>query len=216
MTGKAVLFDFDGTIADTAPDLGHALNRQRIARNHPPLPIELVRMVASAGARGLLELGFGLKPEDPDYSAMREEFLDFYTEQFYRDTCLFPGIAELLEHLDKQAVPWGVVTNKPAKFTQPLMRLLGLHHRAGCIISGDDTAHTKPHPEPLLAACRQMNVLPNRCIYLGDDIRDVQASLAAGIIPIVALYGYLGNGAPPDTWGAAELIDHPNDLLCYL
>lgn len=213
---KAVLFDFDGTIADTAPDLGRALNRQRVARNRPPLPIELIRTVASAGARGLLELGFNLKPGDSAYQAMREEFLSLYTEQLCEDTCLFPGIAKLLDQLDSQAIPWGIVTNKPARFTRPLMHLLGLHHRAGCIISGDDTAHTKPHPEPLLTACQQINAVPDRCIYLGDDIRDVQASLAAGMKPIVALYGYLGNCAPPETWGAAELIDHPRDLLHHI
>ncbi|MCC6917275.1 HAD-IA family hydrolase [Nitrosomonas sp.] len=213
---KAVLFDFDGTIADTAPDLGRALNRQRVARNRPPLPIELIRTVASAGARGLLELGFNLKPGDSAYQAMREEFLSLYTEQLCEDTCLFPGIAKLLDQLDSQAIPWGIVTNKPARFTRPLMHLLGLHHRAGCIISGDDTAHTKPHPEPLLTACQQINAVPDRCIYLGDDIRDVQASLAAGMKPIVALYGYLGNSAPPETWGASGLIDHPGDLLHYI
>jgi len=216
MAGKAVLFDFDGTLADTAPDLGYALNRQRIARNLPPLPIELIRTVASAGARGLLDLGFDLKPDDPDYPAMREEFLSFYTERICQDTCLFPGIPELLEQLNDRAIPWGIVTNKPARFTHPLTRLLGLHHRAQCIISGDDTSYTKPHPEPLLAACRQMKVIPDHCIYLGDDIRDVQASLAAGVKPIVALYGYLGNGDPPETWGAFELINHPGDLLYYI
>lgn len=213
---KAVLFDFDGTIADTAPDLGYALNRQRVARNQSPLPIELIRTEASAGARGLLNLGFNLKPGDLEYQAMREEFLSFYTEQLCRDTSLFPGITELLEQLDNQVTPWGIVTNKPARFTRPLMHLLGLHHRAACIISGDDTPYSKPHPEPLLTACRQINIAPDHCIYLGDDIRDVQASLAAGVKPVVALYGYLGNCAPPETWGAAELIDHPRDLLRHI
>lgn len=213
---KAVLFDFDGTIADTAPDLGRALNRQRAARNQSPLPIELIRTEASAGARGLLNLGFNLKPGDLEYQAMREEFLSFYTEQLCQDTCLFPGIAELLEQLDNQAIPWGIVTNKPARFTQPLMHLLDLYHRAACIISGDDTPYSKPHPEPLLTACRLINIPPDCCIYLGDDIRDVQASLAAGVKPVVALYGYLGNCASPETWGAAELINHPADLLHYV
>lgn len=213
---EAVLFDFDGTIADTAPDLGHALNRQRIARNQPPLPIELIRTQASAGARGLLNLGFSLKPSDPEYQAMREELLSFYTEQLCQDTCLFPGIIELLEQLDNRAIPWGIVTNKPARFTRPLMHLLGLHHRAACIISGDDTPYSKPHPEPLFTACREINTIPAHCIYLGDDIRDVQASLAAGMKPIVALYGYLGNCALPQTWGAAELINHPRDLLHHI
>lgn len=213
---KAVLFDFDGTIADTAPDLGRALNRQRTARNLSSLPIELIRTEASAGARGLLELGFNLKPGDPEYQAMREEFLSFYTEQLCEDTHLFPGVAKLLDQLDSQAIPWGIVTNKPARFTRPLMHLLDLHQRAACIISGDDTPYSKPHPGPLLTACRQINVASGRCIYLGDDIRDVQASLAAGMKPVVALYGYLGNSAPPETWGASGLIDYPGDLLHYI
>lgn len=213
---KAVLFDFDGTIADTAPDLGRALNRQRMARNQPPLPIELIRTEASAGARGLLGLGFNLKPGDPEYPVMREEFLAFYAEQLCEDTCLFPGVARLLDQLDSQSIPWGIVTNKPARFTQPLMHLLELHQRSACIISGDDTPYSKPHPEPLLTACRQINMTADCCIYLGDDIRDVQASLAAGMKPIVALYGYLGNNEPPETWGASGLIDHPGDLLHYI
>lgn len=215
-TIKAVLFDFDGTIADTAPDLGRALNRQRIARDKPPLSIDLIRTVASAGARGLLGLGFDLKPEDPDYQAMCEEFLAFYTEQLCEDSCLFPGISELLQLLDDRDIPWGIVTNKPSRFTLPLARFFGLYDRAACIVSGDDTPYSKPHPEPLLVACRQIDAEPAQCVYLGDDIRDVQASLAAGVKPVVARYGYLGNSAPPETWGASGLIDHPNELLRYV
>ncbi|SDY32335.1 HAD family hydrolase [Nitrosomonas sp. Nm58] len=213
---EAILFDFDGTIADTAPDLGHALNRQRLVRGLPPLPIGLIRTQASAGSRGLLNLGFNLKPDNSEYEAMRDEFLRFYAERLCHDTCLFPGMANVLDRLDANHLPWGIVTNKPARFTQPLVRTLGLHQRAACIISGDDTVNTKPHPEPLLTACRQINALPQNCIYLGDDIRDVKASLAAGIIPIVARYGYLGNDAPPESWGADHLIDQPEDLLNYI
>lgn len=213
---EAILFDFDGTIADTAPDLGHALNRQRLARGLAPLPITLIRTQASAGARGLLKLGFNLKPDDSEYAAMRDEFLHFYAERLCQDTCLFPGMANLLDRLDASHLPWGIVTNKPARFTQPLVQALGLKLRAACIISGDDTLNTKPHPEPLLTACHQINVSPQKCIYLGDDIRDVKASLAAGIKPIVALYGYLGNDSPPESWGADHFIDHPEDLLNYI
>lgn len=213
---EAILFDFDGTIADTAPDLGHALNRQRIARGLSPLPITLIRTQASAGSRGLLNLGFNLKPDDSEYEAMRDEFLRFYAERLYHDTRLFPGIANVLDQLDANQLPWGIVTNKPARFTKPLVQALALHQRAACIISGDDTVNTKPHPEPLLTACRRINVSPNKCIYLGDDIRDIKASLAAGIKPIVARYGYLGNDTSPETWGAAHLIDHPEDLLNYI
>ncbi len=213
---KAILFDFDGTLADTAPDLGHALNRQRIARGLPELPIAQIRSQASAGSRGLLGLGFNIKPGDSDYELMRDEFLDFYTQRLCHDTCLFPGVDELLNQLETRNLPWGIVTNKPARFAHPLIQMLGLAQRAACVICGDETANTKPHPEPLLTASNKMAIAPANCIYLGDDIRDVQASLAADMQPIVARYGYLGNDQPPETWGARHLIDHPKELLTYL
>ncbi len=213
---KAVLFDLDGTIADTAPDLGHALNRMLLAQGLDELPITLIRKEASAGSRGLLRLGFNIQPSDEDYEQMRDEFLRNYTERLCHDTQLFPGMAELLDQLEARSIPWGIVTNKPVRFTQPLIKLLGLAQRASCVISGDETAHTKPHPEPLLVASQKIAVTPAECIYLGDDLRDVQASLAAGMLPIVANYGYLGNDQPPETWGAKHLIDHPQDLLTYL
>lgn len=213
---KAVFFDLDGTLADTAPDLGHALNRQRSARGLPPLPLALIRTEASAGARGLLGMGFNIGPNDPGYQAMRDEFLDFYAARLCHDTHLFPGIAELLDQLDARALPWGIVTNKPARFTLPLLQLLGLDQRAACVISGGDTTHSKPHPEPLLAASNALAVAPAACIYLGDDMRDVEASLAAGMEPIIARYGYLGNSHPPESWGARYLIDQPQELLAYL
>ncbi len=213
---KAVLFDFDGTLADTAPDLGHALNRQRVARGMPALPIEQIRPQASAGSRGLLNLGFNIKPGDNDYESMRDEFLYFYTERLCHDTCLFPGIDELLDELEIRDLPWGIVTNKPARFAHPLIQMLGLTQRVACVICGDETNNTKPHPEPLLAASNKIAISPTSCIYLGDDIRDVQASLAAGMQPIVARYGYLGNDQPPENWGTSYLIDHPTELLNYL
>jgi phosphoglycolate phosphatase len=213
---KAVLFDLDGTLANTAPDLGHALNRQRIARGLSALPMEIIRTEASAGARGLLGLGFNIKPGDADYDAMRTEFLDFYAEQLCRETCLFSGVAELLDQLDVRGLPWGIVTNKPARFTIPLLQVLGLSNRAACVVSGGDTTHSKPHPEPLMAASSALNVAPSWCIYLGDDLRDVQASLAAGMEPVIAKYGYLGNVGAPESWGARYLIDQPQELLGYL
>ncbi len=213
---KAVLFDFDGTLADTAPDLGHALNTQRVARGMPALPIEQIRPQASAGSRGLLNLGFNIKPGDNDYESMRDEFLYFYTERLCHDTCLFPGIDELLDELEIRDLPWGIVTNKPARFAHPLIQMLGLTQRVACVICGDETNNTKPHPEPLLAASNKIAISPTSCIYLGDDIRDVQASLAAGMQPIVARYGYLGNDQPPENWGTSYLIDHPTELLNYL
>ncbi|MDV6341835.1 HAD-IA family hydrolase [Nitrosomonas sp. Is24] len=213
---KAVLFDFDGTLADTAPDLGHALNRQLTLRGLPELPIETIRTQASAGSRGLLGLGFNIKPGDAGYESMRDEFLDFYTQRLCHDTCLFPGVDALLDQLEQRNLPWGIVTNKPARFAHPLIEILGLAHRVACVVCGDELANTKPHPEPLLTASNKINISPAHCIYLGDDIRDVQASLAAGMQPIVARYGYLGNDQPPETWGARHLIDHPAELLSYL
>lgn len=213
---EAVLFDLDGTLANTAPDLGHALNRQRIARGLSALSIDLIRTEASAGARGLLGLGFNIKPGEPGYEAMRNEFLDYYAERLCHETSLFPGIAELLDQLDVRQIPWGVVTNKPARFTIPLMRELDLTRRAACIVSGGDTVHSKPHPEPLLTASSAMAVVPGKCIYLGDDLRDVQASLAAGMEPVIAKYGYLGNVGSPESWGARYLIDRPQELLGFL
>ena len=213
---KAVLFDLDGTLADTAPDLGYALNQQRIARGLSTIPLELIRTEASAGARGLLGLGFNIAPGDSDYPDMREEFLDLYAARLCHDTQLFPGVSELLDQLDARKLPWGIVTNKPARFAKPLIHLLGLSQRAACLISGGDTTHSKPHPEPLLAASHALAVAPDTCIYLGDDMRDVEASLAAGMEPVIARYGYLGNGHPPESWGARYLIDHPRELLAYL
>jgi len=213
---RAVLFDLDGTLADTAHDLGYALNRQRVARGLAPLPIEIIRTEASAGARGLLDLGLNLKPGDIGYDETRAEFLDFYAEHLCRETCLFPGVTELLDQLDARNLPWGIVTNKPARFTIPLMQELGLSSRAACVVSGGDTAHSKPHPAPLFAASAAISIAPADCIYLGDDVRDVQASLAAGMEPIIARYGYLGSASPPESWGARYLIDRPEELLSYL
>lgn len=213
---NAVLFDLDGTFADTAPDLGYALNRQRAKHGLPALSIEVIRPEASNGARGLLRVGFGIVPEDAGYAAMREEFLQLYAENICRDTRLFPGIAELLAELDRRALPWGIVTNKPHRFTLPLLENLQMAHRAACIISGDTTAYSKPHPEPLLAASRAISIPPRECVYVGDDKRDVEACLAAGMHAVIAMYGYLGNGTDPQTWGADRLIEHPEDLLKYL
>lgn len=213
---RAVLFDFDGTLADTAPDLGHALNRLRTARGLSELPLSLIRPQASAGSRGLLGLGFNIKPGDIGYEAMRDEFLDYYTQHLCHDTCLFPGVDALLQRLGQLNLPWGIVTNKPARFAHPLIQQLGLAQQAACVICGDETLNTKPHPEPLLTASSKIAVPPADCIYLGDDIRDVQASHAAGMQPVIARYGYLGNDQPLEKWGTPYLIDHPEELLAYL
>jgi N-acetyl-D-muramate 6-phosphate phosphatase len=213
---RAVLFDLDGTLADTAPDLGYALNRQLLDRGMAALPIEKVRSHASSGARGLLHAGFGVTPEDPGYEAMRDEFLDIYEQNLARDSRLFPGIDLLLEQIESRGLRWGIVTNKAERFTVPLLRALGLLERCGCVICGDTTPHAKPHPAPLLAASAVLQLQAGDCMYVGDDERDVQAARAAGMPAIVARYGYLGNGRPPEHWGADHIIDAPAQLLALL
>lgn len=212
----AVLFDLDGTFADTAPDLGHALNVLLMANGRTALPLERIRTVASSGARGLLGLGFGLAPGDARYDALVAEFLDLYERNLCRATVLFPGIPDLLLALEDRGLPWGIVTNKAERFALPLMRLLGLDRRAGCIICGDSTPNRKPHPGPLLAAAGILGVDAARCLYLGDDERDMLAGRAAGMIAAVADYGYLGSGNPPETWPADVRVSHPLQLLASL
>ena len=212
---RAVLFDLDGTLADTAPDLAYALNRMREARGLPALPLTLTRPVTSLGARGMLNVGFNMTPEHAGYQAMREEFLDLYARDLCRETRLFPGMAELLDELERRDFLWGVVTNKAERFTHPLLKLLGVHHRAACIVGGDTTGRTKPDPAPLVAAAERMNLPPAACVYLGDDRRDVEAARAAGMKPVVARFGYL-NGNDPEAWRADAMIDEPIELLCHL
>jgi phosphoglycolate phosphatase len=210
---QAVLFDLDGTFADTAPDLGYALNVQLRSRGREALPIERIRRVASSGARGLLGLGFDLQPDDPNYAAMAEEFLGLYESNLCRDTRLFPGIADLLRAIEERDMRWGIVTNKARRFTLPLMKLLRLSDRAGCIVCGDTTAHRKPHPAPLHTAAETIGIETAACIYLGDDERDMIAGRAAGMRVAIAEYGYLGTGNPPENWEADLRVAHPMDLV---
>jgi phosphoglycolate phosphatase len=212
---KAVLFDLDGTLADTAPDLTFALNRVRAARGLPALPLAATRPVASQGARGLIGAGFGIHPGDPGYDALRDEFLAVYAENLCRETRLFAGVPELLERLEARALPWGVVTNKAERFTFPLLDLLGVRSRSACVIGGDTTGRIKPHPEPLLAASRAIGLSPQSCIYLGDDRRDIEAGQAAGMKTAIAKWGYL-NGRDPENWNADHMIEEPRDLLRLL
>jgi phosphoglycolate phosphatase len=210
---RAVLFDLDGTFADTAPDLTRALNRVRAADGLTPLPPEVARPHTSAGARGLLKAGFGVKPEDENYAALRDRFLDFYAEELCVETRLFDGIAELLAKIKLRKLPWGIVTNKGKRFSEPLLRLLAVDHLAACIVSGDSTPHIKPHPAPLLLAASLLSVAAADCIYVGDDLRDVQAARAAGMRVAVAAWGYLGEGEDPRNWQADAVISHPLQVL---
>lgn len=211
-----VLFDLDGTLADTAPDLAAALNRMRTDRGLEPLPLDPLRRMASSGARGLVGVGFGLKPGDPDYEAHRVEFLANYEAALHVHTRLFDGVAELLAGLEALPRRWGVVTNKASRFTDPLARSIGFTGRAACVVSGDTTPHPKPHPAPLLHAAGLCGVAPERCLYVGDDLRDVQAGRAAGMRTLAVTWGYLGAGEPPTAWGADAVIDAPAAVLDHL
>ena len=187
---KGVLFDLDGTFADTAPDLGAALNHVLALHDLPPLPLEKSRLQASHGTIGLLGLGFGIKPDNPLFTKLREEFLAHYTAHICDHTTLFAGMAELVATLEQRGLPWGIVTNKPHRFTVPLMQALGYANRAGCLVSGDTCAHAKPHPMPMLHAAKLIDVAPGHCLYLGDDKRDMEAANAANMLGIIAQYGY--------------------------
>jgi phosphoglycolate phosphatase len=208
---RAVLFDLDGTLADTAPDLAYTLNHMRGARGLPPLPLAATRPVTSLGARGLLGAGFGLTPDHPEYASMREEFLRFYEANICRETRLFPGMAELLRTLEARDICWGVVTNKAEYLARPLLKEILPRSRCACIVGGDTTPHAKPHPAPLLAACGAIRRDAGACLYVGDDLRDIQAGRAAGMKVAVALWGYL-NGGNPAAWGADHLLERPADL----
>jgi phosphoglycolate phosphatase len=212
----AVLFDLDGTLVDTAPDLGYALNLQRQRHGLPPLADEVIRPQASHGARGLLEIGFDLQPDDRRFASLREEFLQFYADNICRYSRPFPGILELLAELEARGLKWGVVTNKPAAFTEPLMSILDLAERAACIVSGDTCPQPKPHPAPMLAAAELCGADPVQCLYLGDAERDIQAARAAAMPALVAAWGYIGSAYQPHTWGAHGQIRHPRETLDYL
>ena len=213
---RAVLFDLDGTLADTAPDLARALNRVRAANGLAPMPVAITRPYTSSGARGLLKVGFGLEPEDEGYEALKLQFLDFYAAEICVDTRLFEGMAELLAQLDLERLPWGVVTNKAERFTLPLLQGLRLGARAACVVGGDTAARAKPHPDPLLHAAAALRLPPAACLYVGDDLRDVTAARAAGMPVIAAKYGYLGDGGAIESWQADAIIDHPLQVLDFL
>lgn len=208
---RAILFDLDGTLADTAPDLAAAVNVMRVKRQLPPAHYLTLRPFASAGARGLLGAGFQVTPEHPDYESMRVEFLAQYESAIAEQSRLFEHVPRLLAGLDELKLPWGIVTNKAQRFTRQLIPLIDLE-AARCVISGDTTAHPKPHPAPLLEAARQLGIRSEDCWYVGDDLRDIQAAEAAGMTSIAAAWGYCG-ATEPQHWKADVIVDSPLELL---
>lgn len=208
---EVILFDLDGTLADTAPDLAAALNKLRAERGLEPAPYESLRPYASAGARGLIGAGLGLGPEAEEYDALRLAFLDNYAASIAVHSRLFDGVPALLDCLQATGIGWGVVTNKAMRFTDALVPLIGLGH-AGCIVSGDTTPHAKPHPAPLLEAAQRLCTAPEACWYVGDDMRDIQAGRAAGMLTIAAAWGYCGSDGPMQ-WNAHAVARSPLELL---
>jgi phosphoglycolate phosphatase len=212
----AVLFDLDGTLVDTAPDLAAALNRVRADRGLEAMPLARLRPYASHGARGLLGAGMGVAPDHPEYATLRDAFLDHYASALCVQTELFAEVAAVLDALDARALSWGIVTNKAARFTVPLLDALGLSRRTAALVCGDTTPFTKPHPAPLLFAAERLGVVPRRCVYVGDAERDVAAGVAAGMPTLVARYGYLEPQDEPDGWPTDGIIDSPAALLDWL
>jgi phosphoglycolate phosphatase len=212
----AVLFDLDGTLIDSAPDLGAAADKMRTDRGLESLPLSQYRPMAGAGARGMIAVAFGLTPDDARFGALREEFFSNYEARMTELTYVFDGVAELIAHIGQAGLKWGVVTNKAARFTVPLTQAMPLFGTAQTIISGDTTPHAKPHPAPLLEAARQLDVAPVRCVYVGDDERDIVAGRAAGMPTVAAAYGYLGAAADTQRWKADATINTPSALLNLL
>jgi phosphoglycolate phosphatase len=211
---RAVLFDLDGTLADTAPDLAGAVNRLLVKHGQPVKPYHLLRPFASHGARGLIGAGFGLKPEDDGYEALRVAFLEDYEANLARDSRLFDGVDTLLKHLQAQGIAWGIVTNKAARYTEALVPQIGLGE-AGCVVSGDSTPYSKPHPAPLLEAARRLGVDAQHCWYVGDDLRDIQAGQAANMQTVAAAWGYCAESEPL-SWNADALAATPLQLIDLL
>ena len=213
---RGVLFDLDGTLIDSAPDLAGAANRLRADHGLPPLPLAALRPMVGSGARGMVGVAFGVKPGEPRFEELRDAFLAHYEAGLLQATRPFDGVEAMLAALEESGTPWGIVTNKATRFTAPIVAGLGLAQRAAVVVGGDTTPHSKPHPEPLFAAARAMGLPPGHVAYVGDDLRDAQAAQAAGMPMIAATWGYLGLGEPVEAWGADVVADAPSDVLAWL
>jgi phosphoglycolate phosphatase len=212
----AVLFDLDGTLIDSAPDLAGAANDLRGEHGLGPLPLHALRPMVGSGARGMVGVAFGVRPGDERYEALRAAFLARYAERMLQETQVFEAVVPVLEALEGRGTRWGIVTNKAFHLAEPIVVGLGLGMRSAVLVGGDTTPFAKPHPQPLLEAARRMGVMPGRCVYVGDDRRDVQAGKSAGMATVAAAWGYLGDGDPVHAWGADAVLDQPHSLLHWL
>ncbi|MCP5160390.1 MAG: phosphoglycolate phosphatase [Hahellaceae bacterium] len=213
---QAILFDLDGTLLDTAPDFVRVVNMQRAQHNLPPLTDDKIRAVVSNGARALIELSFGIAEGHPEFASHLQELLDLYLQNIAIETRLFPGMAALLDHLEQRNIPWGIVTNKPRRYTDPLLSQLGLDFRAAVTVCPDDVVNRKPHPEPLFKACATLGLAPEVCVYVGDHERDIESGQSAGMATVAASYGYIETPAKVHAWNADYIIDQADELIHLL
>jgi len=213
---NTVLFDLDGTLIDTAPDMANALNILLQEEDCEILPFQTIRPVVSNGSAALVQLGFPDLKENATVERLKKRYLKIYEDKLCVDSVLFPGMQQLIEHINDQQMRWGVVTNKPGWLTEPLMQQIGLAENAACIVSGDTTNNRKPHPEPMYLACKQSGSRPENCIYIGDALRDIQAGNNAGMRTVVANYGYIGEGENTKNWGADFHIDNPREIITLI
>lgn len=211
-----VLFDLDGTLLDTAPDLAFTLNTVLEKNHRPPLPYNMIRATASHGAKGLLQLGFDIEDAHPDFVKLRDQFLAVYQNHLCVETKLFPKINKALSFIEENNLRWGIVTNKPGWLTEPLLKQLNLFDRAACVVSGDTIEKRKPHPEPMWHACKLLNCQSEQCVYIGDAERDIEAGKRAGMHTLIAMYGYIARTDTPQNWGADATINNPLEIIDWL
>jgi 2-phosphoglycolate phosphatase len=214
MKPKAILFDLDGTLLDTAPEFADGINQLRSEQGLSPLPLDTIRPAVSHGSAEVVKTSFNMSETHPDFAKLKHRFLEIYQNNLGTNTHYFPGIPALLTILEKTGLKWGIVTNKPHFLTQPLLTKLNLNKRANVIVSGDTLSVSKPSPLPILHACEQMGIAPGACYYVGDAQRDIIAGKSSGMLAtFMAMYGYLGPNDKPHEWGADHYIQHPNEIL---